>query len=88
MEKSWGSTVGKFAWEMIRCGLKRWDAKDKICQPAQIQSPIQEWGQAQAQPKTAVEQKSQEPTLKKTEAEAALEKLLAERKKLDNYWSQ
>ena len=73
---------------MIRCGLKRWDAKDKICQPAQTQSHIQDWGQVQAQPKTAAEQKPQEVALKKTEAEAALEKLLAERKKLDNYWSQ
>jgi len=73
---------------MIRCGLKRWDAKDKICQPTQTQSPIQELGQAQGQPKMAAEQKPQEVALKKTEAEAALEKLLAERKKLDNYWSQ
>ena len=73
---------------MIRCGLKRWDAKDKICQPTQSQSPIQEWGQAQAQPKMTVVQTPQEAALKKTEAESALEKLLAERKKLDNYWSQ
>lgn len=70
---------------MIRCGLKRWDAKDKICQP-QAQVPIQDW--SQAQPKMAAEQKQQEAALKKTEAESALEKLLAERKKLDNYWSQ
>jgi hypothetical protein len=77
---------------MIRCGLKRWDAKDKICQPTQTLTPIQEWGQAQgqvqAQPKMIVVQTPQEAALKKTEAESALEKLLAERKKLDNYWSQ
>jgi hypothetical protein len=35
-----------------------------------------------------VVQTPQEAALKKTEAESALEKLLAERKKLDNYWSQ
>lgn len=63
--------------------MKRWDAKDKICPPTQ--PPVQEWGQVQSKME---EKKTHEPTLKKTEAEAALEKLLAERKKLDNYWSQ
>ncbi len=87
MEKSWGCTIEIILKKttMIRCGMKRWDAKDKICQPTQPPATVQEWGHAQ--PKME-EKKAQEPTLKKTEAEAALEKLLAERKKLDNYWSQ
>jgi hypothetical protein len=71
---------------MIRCGRARWDAKDKICEKKEVAPadvvPLQNQMVKAPAPRPA------EETLKKTEAEAALERLLAERKKLDNYWSQ
>ncbi len=85
---------------MIRCGRPRWDAKDKICdwEGAKKRDICQPEGdkknvyvpQAQARPQTQTQTLKQtgEPALKKTEAELALERLLAERKKLDNFWSQ
>jgi hypothetical protein len=79
---------------MIRCGRPRWDAKDKICdwdakkkiQPAV--APVQkDVCGLQIQPQQPVKQTG-EAALKKTETDVALERLLAERKKLDNFWSQ
>lgn len=82
---------------MIRCGRSRWDAKEKICDwdekkkgvackmPAE--TPTQ--NQTEKAPAFLRTQTTQvDESLKKTETEAALERLLAERKKLDNYWSQ
>ena len=72
---------------MIRCGRPRWDAKDKICAAAQIQAPIQQKdisGSASA----PVPLQVQDPALTKKETENALAKLLADRAKLDNFWSQ
>jgi hypothetical protein len=86
---------------MIRCGRPRWDAKDKICDwdakkkqdvcaPAvAMPSPTQkDVCVLQIQPQQQAVKQTGEAALKKTETDLALERLLAERKKLDNFWSQ
>lgn len=75
---------------MIRCGRPRWDAKDKICAepgsaPAQVQVQAQQKdisGGWRTEPLQV-----QDPALTKKETEDALAKLLADRAKLDNFWS-
>ncbi len=80
---------------MIRCGRPRWDAKDKICdwdsgkkiQP--VVAPVQkDVCGLQIHPQPQAVKQTGEAALKKTETDLALERLLAERKKLDNFWSQ
>ena len=86
---------------MIRCGRPRWDAKDKICDwdgkkkqdvclpvgPAAPAAAAAGPVPVQIQQQQPVKQTG-EAALKKTETDVALERLLAERKKLDNFWSQ
>jgi hypothetical protein len=82
---------------MIRCGRSRWDAKEKICdwdekkKEVACQMKVEEPAQNQivkVQAPVLTHTQADEKSLKKTEADAALERLLAERKKLDNYWNQ
>ena len=62
---------------MIRCGLPRWDAKDKVCD-----SSVKE------KTTSKMEGSHLAPTMAKKETDDALAKLLAERAKLDNFWKQ
>ena len=73
---------------MIRCGRPRWDAKDKICaEPAQVHAPLlMQQKDISGGWKTSAS--VQDPALTKKETENALAKLLADRAKLDNFWSQ
>ena len=76
---------------MIRCGRPRWDAKDKICAepaPAQVQAAVQQKDISGGWRTVSAPTLVQDPALTKKETENALAKLLADRAKLDNFWSQ
>lgn len=73
---------------MIRCGRPRWDAKDKICAAvAPAQGPVQLQQKDISGSALAPAPVAQAPALTKKETEDALAKLLADRAKLDNFWS-
>lgn len=65
---------------MIRCGKPRWDAKDTICKK-KTTDDVEIVSKKTTEPKP-------DPVLTKKDTEDALAKLLADRAKLDNFWSQ
>lgn len=70
--------------------MKRWDAKDKICAETKDVKNQGDICQVSAQKQILAQAQMQQTdeTLKKTATDDALARLIAERKKLENYWNQ